>query len=54
MMKLLGKLVNGSQQLTTFVKSSILDVRVGFECVFAVVSEEHQYQYGMEDIQLKK
>ena len=54
MMKLLGKLVNGSQQLTTFIKSSILDVRVGSECVFAVVSEEHQYQYGMEDIQSKK
>ena len=51
MTKLLGKLVNGSQQLTTFVKSSILDVRVGSQCVFAVVSEEHQYQYGMEDIQ---
>ena len=50
-MKLLAKLVNGSQQLTTFTKSSILDVRTGSECVFAVVPEEHQHQYGMKDFQ---
>ena len=49
--ELFVKLVKGSQQLTIFAKSSILDVWVGSECVFAVVSHEHKYQYGMENFQ---
>ena len=44
MMAFFVELVNGSQQLTTFAKSSILDVRVGSESTFVVVSDEHQYQ----------
>ena len=48
-MNLLVKLVNGSHQLTTFTKSSILDAWVGSKCAFAVISDERQYQYGMED-----
>ena len=44
MVELSVKLVNGSQQLTTFAKSFILDVWVGSECAFAVVLDEHQYQ----------
>ena len=39
-MKLFVKLVNGSQQLM---------LEWGSECVFAAVSDEHQYQYGMKD-----
>ena len=34
-------------------KSSILDVWVSSECASAVVSEEHQNQYGMEDFRKK-
>ena len=52
-MELFVKLVNDSHQLTTFTKSSTLDVWVGSECAFAVISDEHQYQYGMEDFHLK-
>ena len=48
-MELYVKLVNGSHLLTTVTKSSILDIWVGFEYAFAGISEEHQYQYGMED-----
>ena len=47
-MELFAKLINGFQQLTTFAKTSILDVSVGSECAFAVVSDKHQYHYGME------
>ena len=52
-MKLFVKLVNSSQQVTSFAKSSILDVWMGSECAFAVVSDKHQYQYGIKDFQLK-
>ena len=52
-MEFFVKLVNGSHQLTTFTKSSILDVWVGSECAFAVISNKHQYQYEIEDFQLK-
>ena len=50
-MELFVKLVNGSHQLATFTKSSILDVWVGSQCASAVISDEHQYQYGMVDFQ---
>ena len=49
-MELFVKLVN-SQQLTTFAKSSMLNVFVSFECAFVVVSDEHQYQFGMDGFQ---
>ena len=45
-MGLFVKLANGSHHLTTFTKSSILDVWVGSECAFEVISDEHQYQLG--------
>ena len=51
MMELFTKLVNGSLELTTSGKNYMLDVSVGSECAFAVVSDEHQYQYGIEDFQ---
>ena len=47
-MELFVKLVNSSHQLTAFTKSSILDGWKGSECAFAVILDEHQYQYGME------
>ena len=50
-MELFIKSVYGSQELTTFAKSTILDVRVGSEWAFAVVSEKHEYQYGIKDFQ---
>ena len=52
-MEFFVELIYSSQQLTTFAKSFILDVWVGSECAFAVVSDEHQYQYGIEDFQQK-
>ena len=51
MMAFFVELVNGFQQLTTFAKSSILDVWMGSESAFVVVSDEHQYQQGIEDFQ---
>ena len=45
------KLLYGSQELTTFAKSSNLDVQVCSECAFAVVLDKHLHQYGIEDFQ---
>ena len=45
------KLINSFQQLAALANSSILDVRMGSACAYAVVSDEHQYQDGMEDSQ---
>ena len=53
MIELFVKLVNGSQQLTNFAKYSILNVWLDSECAFVIVLDEHQYQYGMENFQLK-
>ena len=48
-MEFFVKLINSFQQLAALANSSILDVRMGSACAYAVVSDEHQYQDGMED-----
>ena len=50
-MEFFVKLINSFQQLAVLANSSILDVRMGSACAYAVVSDEHQYQDGMEDSQ---
>ena len=50
-MEFFVKLINSFQQLAVLVNSPILDVRMGSACAYAVVSDEHQYQDGMEDSQ---
>ena len=50
-MEFFVKLINSFQQLAVLANSPILDVRMGSACAYAVVSDEHQYQDGMEDSQ---
>ena len=50
-MEFFVKLINSFQQLAALANSSILDVRMGSACAYAVASDEHQYEDGMEDSQ---